>query len=49
MYKRQSVKATWNGTNSFPINVSSGVRQGGVLSAILFNVYMGELLQRLQK
>ena len=49
MYTRQSVKATWNDSNSFPINVSNGVRQGGVLSPILFNVYMDELLQRLQK
>ena len=49
MYTRQSIKATWNGTNSCPINVSNGVRQGGVLSPILFNVYMDELLQRLQK
>ena len=46
---KKRVKATWNGTNSCPINVSNGVRQGGVLSSILFNVYMDELLQRLQK
>ena len=40
----------WNGTNSCPINVSTGVRQGGLLSPILFNVYMDELLlQRLQQ
>ena len=49
MYTRQSIKATWNGTNSCPINVSNGGRQGGVLSPILFNVYMDELLQRPQK
>ena len=49
IYTRQSVKATWYGTNSCPINVSNGVRQGGVLSPIPFNVYMDELLKRLQK
>ena len=49
MYTRQSVKATRNGTNSFPINMSNGVRYGGVLSPILSNVYMDELLLRLQK
>ena len=49
MYTRQSVKAPWNGSNSCPINVSNGVRQGGVLSPILFNVYMDGLLKRIQK
>jgi len=32
-----------------PFSVSNGVRQGGVLSPILFNVYMDELLLRLQR
>ena len=49
MYTRQSVKATRNVTKSCPINVSNGVRHGGVLSPIIFIVYMDELLQRLQK
>ena len=34
--------------NSFTFSVTNGVRQGGVLSPILFNVYFDELLQRLQ-
>ena len=32
---------------SDPFGVSNGVRQGGVLSPILFTVYLDELLQRL--
>lgn len=49
LYTRQSVKATWNGTDSYSFHVSNGVRQGGVVSPILFNVYMDELLQRFKK
>ena len=32
----------------FTFHVSNGVQQGGVLSPILFTVYIDELLQRLQ-
>ena len=42
-------KATSNGSNSFPINVSNGVRQGGVFSPILFGAIMDGLLQKLPK
>ena len=41
MYTRQSIKARWNGTNSCPINVSNGVRQGGVLSPHSFQCIHG--------
>ena len=34
MYTRQSAKATWNGTNSFHINVSNGARQIGLFASI---------------
>jgi len=30
----------WNGLLSAPFVVSQGVRQGGVLSPFLFNIYM---------
>ena len=42
-------KATSNGSNSFLINVSNSVRQGGVFSPILFDAYIDELLQKLPK
>ncbi len=35
----------WNADLSASFNVSNGVRQGGVLSPILFTVYVDELLQ----
>ena len=46
MYTNQQIRIKWGKhiTNSF--SVSNGVKQGGVLSPILFSVYMDELLQR---
>ena len=49
LYTRQSVKAAWNCKKSFSFDVTNGVRQGGVLSPILFNVYFDELLHSLQQ
>jgi hypothetical protein len=49
MYESQIVSATWNGTNSTSFNVCNGVRQGGVLSPLLFAIYMDELIDRLKK
>lgn len=39
----------WGGTLSVPFNVSNGVKQGGILSPYLFNVYMDELTSLLNK
>ena len=41
----QHVEIRWNGILSSPFPVTNGVRQGGVLSLILFTVYIDELLQ----
>ena len=49
LYTRQSVKAAWTCKNSFSFVITNGVRQGSVLSPILFNVYFDELLHRLQQ
>ena len=49
LYISQSVKAAWNCDKYFSFDVMNGVRQGGVLSSILFNVYFDELLHRLQQ
>ena len=46
-YKEQSCTVKWNSCSSLPFGVSNGVCQGGVLSPILFTVYLDELLQHL--
>ena len=49
LYTRQNLRASWNGVISTNFVVSNGARQGGVLSPILFNVYIDELLLRLKQ
>ena len=48
MYTNQKLCVSWNGfkTNSF--SVSNGVKQGGVLSPLLFSVYVDGLFMRLR-
>ena len=48
-YSTQTFSVTWDGCLSKPFYVSNGVRQGGVLSPQLFNVYMDELTECLVK
>ncbi len=48
-YRDQELVVRWNADISASFNVSNGVRQGGVLSPILFTVYIDELLQRLSR
>ena len=38
----------WSGCFSSPFNVCAGVRQGGVLSPVLFNLYVDELVDTLE-
>ena len=47
-YSSQQLQMRWNGILSLLFPVLNGVRQGGVLSPILFTVYIDELLQHLQ-
>jgi len=49
LYVRQSMRVKWNGSISQPFSISNGVRQGGVLSPVLFCLYMDILLDRLQR
>ena len=49
LYICQNLRATWNAVISTNFSVSNGVRKGGVLSPILFNVYIDELLLRLKQ
>ena len=46
-HKEQSCTVKWNSHVSDPFGVTNGMRQGGVLSPVLFTVYLDELLQRL--
>ena len=47
-YSSQSCTVSWDGSVSTPFSVSNGVRQGGVLSPVLFTVYMDILLNMLK-
>ena len=46
-YSSQMMKVRWDKSLSSPFHVSNGVRQGGVLSPVLFSVYLDGLLQKL--
>ena len=49
IYENQSCSVKWSGVTSEWFKVSNGVRQGAVSSAILFAVYIDELLVLLKK
>ena len=48
-YSMQQLRVRWNSSLSDPFKVSNGVRQGSVLSPILFSVYLDSLLVDLSK
>ena len=49
MYRAQSAKVRWNGDFSEPFSISNGVKQGAVLSAVLFCIYIDDLIKELRK
>ena len=49
MYKNQKLQVKWNNHYSQQFEVTNGVRQGGVLSPLLFSVYVDELLDKLKQ
>ena len=48
-YCNQKVCIYWNGAKSTLFPTRNGVKQGGVLSPRLFNVYLNELLSKLRE
>ena len=48
MYTRQKVSVVWNNTITEPFECKNGVKQGGVLSPILFGIYIDEMLIKLK-
>ena len=49
MYTSQKANVRWAGNQSKYFNVSNGVKQGAVLSAILYCFYADDLFQRFRK
>ena len=48
MYTKQSCRINWGSFISDEFQISNGVKQGGILSPLLFNVYIDVLLIKLR-
>ena len=48
MYTGQQIRVLWNGIYSNCFNVANGVKQGGIISPVLFCVYLDVLLGALR-
>ena len=48
-YSRQKARVGWNTIMSEYVSVSNGVKRGGVLSSMLFSLYINPLLQKLKQ
>ena len=49
MYLSQEAKVKWDGSLSKSFSITNGVKQGAVLSAVLFCVYIDDLIKKLRK
>ena len=49
MYRHQSAQVRWDSSESDCFSLSNGVKQGAVLSAILYCVYVDDLYRQLRK
>ena len=48
LYEKQQIRCRWGTVTSEYFAVTNGVRQGAILSPLLFNIYMDELLMKLK-
>ena len=48
IYSRSEMHVQWNSAHSTPCSLHNGVKQVGVLSPILFSIYIDSLLQKLK-
>ena len=48
LYEKQQIRCRWGTVTSEYFTVTNGVRQGAILSPLLFNIYMDELLMKLK-
>ena len=49
MYMSQTAKVKWKGTLSDAFSILNGVKQGAVMSAILFCIYIDDLIKELRR
>ena len=49
MYIGQNLRVKWNDCISHEFAVSNGVKQGGVMSPLLFNLYVQDLIECLER
>ncbi len=48
MYTRQEARTGWNNNYSEYCGVQNGIRQGGIISPLLYTVYADKLIHRLE-
>ncbi len=48
MYTRQKARTTWSNQYSEYFGVQNGIRQGGIISPLLYTIYADELVRRLK-
>ena len=48
IYEGQNMRFRWNNTVTDNFTISNGVKQGGVLSPILFSLYLDQLISQLR-
>ncbi len=48
MYTRQKARTVWENSHSEYFDVTNGIRQGGIISPLLYTIYADELINRLE-